>query len=70
MAESATATTTTTTTTTTTPPATLTPPVLPSHVKKPNEEEHKKALAEVNARIDKLQKQMVIAYTRVPHHLV
>lgn len=57
MAESATAT--TTTTTATTPPATLTPPVLPSHVKKPNEEEHKKALAEVNARIDKLQKQMV-----------
>ncbi|CDH58278.1 related to bfr1-nuclear segregation protein [Lichtheimia corymbifera JMRC:FSU:9682] len=56
MAESATAT--TTTTTSTTPPATLTPPVLPSHVKKPNEEEHKKALAEVNARIDKLQKQM------------
>lgn len=55
MAESTTA----TTTATTTPPATLTPPVLPSHVKKPNEEEHKKALAEVNARIDKLQKQMV-----------
>ncbi|KAI9323681.1 hypothetical protein BX666DRAFT_1846953 [Dichotomocladium elegans] len=34
------------------------PPKLPSNFKKPNEEEHKKALEEVNARIDKLQKQM------------
>ncbi|KAI9498919.1 hypothetical protein BDB00DRAFT_754224 [Zychaea mexicana] len=33
------------------------PPKLPSHVKKPNEEEHKKALEELNARIDKLKKQ-------------
>ncbi|KAK4518255.1 uncharacterized protein ATC70_001607 [Mucor velutinosus] len=32
-------------------------PVLPDHVKKPNEEEFKKALAEVNANIEKLQKQ-------------
>ncbi|CAO0794385.1 unnamed protein product [Mucor circinelloides] len=32
-------------------------PVLPDHVKKPNEEEFKKELAEVNANIEKLQKQ-------------
>ncbi|KAI8364008.1 hypothetical protein EDC96DRAFT_511535 [Choanephora cucurbitarum] len=34
-----------------------TPPVLPDHVKKPNEEEHKKALEAINANIDKIQKQ-------------
>lgn len=34
-------------------------PVLPDHVKKPNEEEFKKELAEVNANIEKLQKQFV-----------
>lgn len=39
--------------------AVLKPPKLPQGVKKPNEEEHKKALEEVNARIDKLKKQMV-----------
>ncbi|KAI9265067.1 hypothetical protein BDA99DRAFT_507613 [Phascolomyces articulosus] len=33
------------------------PPKLPSHIKKPNEEEHKKALEDINARIDKLKKQ-------------
>ncbi|KAL9555532.1 hypothetical protein MBANPS3_002317 [Mucor bainieri] len=32
-------------------------PVLPDHVKKPNEDEFKKELAEVNANIEKLQKQ-------------
>ncbi|OBZ86767.1 hypothetical protein A0J61_05181 [Choanephora cucurbitarum] len=36
---------------------TTTPPVLPDHVKKPNEEEHKKALEAINANIDKIQKQ-------------
>lgn len=39
--------------------AVLTPPKLPQGVKKPNDEEHKKALDEINARIDKLKKQMV-----------
>lgn len=34
-------------------------PVLPDHVKKPNEDEFKKELAEVNANIEKLQKQFV-----------
>ncbi|KAI8145602.1 hypothetical protein BJV82DRAFT_511571 [Fennellomyces sp. T-0311] len=34
------------------------PPKLPSHIKKPNEEEHKKTLDEINAKIDKLKKQM------------
>ncbi|KAG2224460.1 hypothetical protein INT45_010526 [Circinella minor] len=33
------------------------PPKLPSHIKKPNEEAHKKALEELNTRIDKLKKQ-------------
>ncbi|KAI8973512.1 hypothetical protein BDF20DRAFT_882784 [Mycotypha africana] len=37
--------------------STLTPPVLPEHVKKPNEEEFKKQLANVNANIEKIQKQ-------------
>ena len=35
------------------------PPKLPSHIKKPNEEAHKKALEELNTRIDKLKKQQV-----------
>jgi hypothetical protein len=34
-------------------------PVLPDHVKKPNEEEFKKELADVNANIEKIQKQFV-----------
>ncbi|KAI8058917.1 uncharacterized protein B0P05DRAFT_605987 [Gilbertella persicaria] len=33
------------------------PPVLPDHVKKPNEEEHKKKLEVINANIEKIQKQ-------------
>lgn len=35
------------------------PPVLPDHVKKPNEEEFKKTIEGVNASIEKLQKQFV-----------
>ncbi|KAG2209473.1 hypothetical protein INT47_008316 [Mucor saturninus] len=35
----------------------LTAPVLPDHVKKPNEEEYKKTLEQVNANIEKIQKQ-------------
>lgn len=34
-------------------------PVLPDHVKKPNEEEHKKNLEKINANIEKIQKQFV-----------
>ncbi|RCI02220.1 hypothetical protein CU098_006502 [Rhizopus stolonifer] len=33
------------------------PPVLPDHVKKPNEEEHKKKLEVINVNIEKIQKQ-------------
>ncbi|KAI8878159.1 hypothetical protein K501DRAFT_277802 [Backusella circina FSU 941] len=32
-------------------------PVLPDHVKKPNEEEYKKTLEEVNGKIEKVQKE-------------
>lgn len=32
-------------------------PVLPDHVKKPNEDEYKKTLEQVNANIEKIQKQ-------------
>ncbi|KAI9486663.1 MAG: hypothetical protein EXX96DRAFT_474933 [Benjaminiella poitrasii] len=35
----------------------LAPPVLPDHVKKPNEEEHKKNLEKINANIERIQKQ-------------
>ncbi|RCH93522.1 hypothetical protein CU098_004824, partial [Rhizopus stolonifer] len=35
----------------------IVPPVLPDHVKKPNEEEFKKNLENINASIEKLQKQ-------------
>ncbi|CEP09869.1 hypothetical protein [Parasitella parasitica] len=34
-------------------------PVLPDHVKKPNEDEFKKQLADINANIEKIQKQFV-----------
>jgi hypothetical protein len=34
-------------------------PVLPDHVKKPNEEEYKKSLEQVNSSIEKIQKQFV-----------
>jgi hypothetical protein len=34
-------------------------PVLPDHVKKPNEEEYKKSLEQVNTSIEKIQKQFV-----------
>ncbi|CEG69635.1 hypothetical protein RMATCC62417_05682 [Rhizopus microsporus] len=34
-----------------------TPPVLPEHVKKPNEEEYKKNIESINASIEKIQKQ-------------
>lgn len=37
-------------------------PVLPDHVKKPNEEEYKKSLEQVNASIEKIQKQFVRKY--------
>lgn len=36
-----------------------TPPVLPEHVKKPNEEEYKKNIESINASIEKIQKQFV-----------
>lgn len=39
-------------------------PVLPDHVKKPNEEEYKKSLEQVNASIEKIQKQFVNSYYR------
>jgi hypothetical protein len=35
------------------------PPVLPEHVKKPNEEEFKKTIESINASIEKIQKQFV-----------
>lgn len=35
------------------------PPVLPEHVKKPNEEEYKKNIESINASIEKIQKQFV-----------
>lgn len=34
-------------------------PVLPDHVKKPNEEEYKKTLEQINGNIEKIQKQFV-----------
>lgn len=34
-------------------------PVLPEHVKRPNEEEYKKSLEAVNQNIEKIQKQFV-----------
>jgi hypothetical protein len=34
-------------------------PVLPDHVKKPNEEDYKKSLETVNQNIEKIQKQFV-----------
>lgn len=37
-------------------------PILPDHVKKPNEEEYKKSLEQVNASIEKIQKQFVNSY--------
>lgn len=40
----------------------LTAPVLPDHVKKPNEEEYKKTLEQVNANIEKIQKQFASIY--------
>ena len=35
------------------------PPVLPEHVKKPNEEGYKKNIESINASIEKIQKQFV-----------
>jgi hypothetical protein len=34
-------------------------PVLPEHIKKPNEEEYKKKLEQVNGKIEKVQKEFV-----------
>lgn len=43
----------------------ITAPVLPDHVKKPNEEEYKKTLEQVNANIEKIQKQ----FASIQHHI-
>ncbi|KAI8637019.1 hypothetical protein BD408DRAFT_425264 [Parasitella parasitica] len=40
-------------------------PVLPDHVKKPNEEEFKNKLAEVNANIEKIQKQFDVIRDKI-----
>ncbi|EIE92139.1 hypothetical protein RO3G_16850 [Rhizopus delemar RA 99-880] len=41
------------------------PPVLPDHVKKPNEEEFKKTIEGVNASIEKLQKQFDVVKEKI-----
>lgn len=48
----------------------LVAPVLPDHVKKPNEEEYKKSLEQVNANIEKIQKQFVSYSVDVATNLV